>query len=524
MDIRKKLKKLPDSPGVYLMKDKAGKVIYIGKALSLKKRVLSYFKKNIQDTKTRILISNIKDFSCIPTGSEAEALLLEWSLIKRYRPKFNIDLKDDKRYPLLKVTKREKFPRIFIARQRKKDGSIYYGRYTNAKLLKEALAIMRKIFPLRTCKTFPKTACLNYHIGQCLAPCVGRISKKEYARILKDACLFLEGKKTQLVKALTFRMKEASSKKDYEEAARLRDQIKALASVSEGKATFEGFNLETITRRQRLEELRMVLGLAKTPMRIEAFDVSNVFGSEAVGSMVSFFDLLADKQNYKRFKIKTVEGIDDYAMIKEIVTRRYKRLLEEHKPLPDLILIDGGRSHVSVATKALKSIGLKKIPVVGIAKKLERLHVLEKKTPIILKRNSKALQLIQRIRDEAHRFAISYHHVLRGKLTKKSILDQIPGIGLKRKQLLLKTCTEFQLKVYKAVSKVPKGQTCSYKWVAKQIGNPDAVRAVGNALNKNPLPGIIPCHRVIRSDGTLGGFSKGLKAKKKLLKKENIIK
>jgi len=512
MNIKKKLKALPNSPGVYLMKDSRGTIIYIGKASSLKRRVSWYFQKANRgtDTKTMALVDHIAGLDYITTASEIEALLLEASLIKQHQPKYNIDLKDGKRYPLLKLTKKEKFPRLLIARQRKKDGSIYYGRYTNAKLLRQAIDIMRKIFPLRTCRRLPKTPCLNYHIGQCFGPCVGKISQKEYTRIVKDVQLFLEGKKQRLIKDLTARMKKASASRRYEQAARLRDQIRALTSVSSLPASVSG----------EAASLQALLNLPKLPMRIEAFDVSNIFGCEAVGSMVSFFNGSPDKQNYKRFKIKTVAGIDDYAMIGEIVKRRYAGLLKEGRPLPDLVIIDGGRGHVSTAKAALNSLGLETIPTLGIAKKKEHLHILEKKKPIVLKKDSRALQLIQRIRDEAHRFAISYHHILRKKLTKGSILDQIPGIGPKRKQLLIKNFTNFELKVYAAASSIPKGETRPYKWVAESIGSPKAVRAVGNALNKNLFPGVIPCHRVIRSDGSIGGFSKGQAVKKKMLRAE----
>jgi len=283
------------------MKDAKGTVIYVGKAASLKKRVSSYFKpKAALDTKTRILVENIANFDYLLTASEAEALLLEHSLITQYKPKYNISLKDDKRYPLIKVTINEKSPRILIARRRKNDGAIYYGRYTNATLLRQALAIMRQLFPLRTCRTMPKTACLNYHIGQCIGPCIGKCSKKEYDQVVKEVRLFLEGKKQKLIGELTKRMQAASASRNYETAAKLRDRIQALSVIARshpaphircGEFPTSDVGSGGTKSRQSLDELRLALGLGKTPLRIEAFDVSNIFGHEAVGSMVSFFDM-----------------------------------------------------------------------------------------------------------------------------------------------------------------------------------------------------------------------------------------
>jgi len=406
MDLKEKIKKLPSSPGVYLMKDKSADVIYIGKAVSLKKRVSSYFDKRANSYKNDLLVSNIHDVDFIPTSSEEEALLLEAALVREKQPKYNILLKDDKRYPLLKLTINEEFSRLIIARRKLEDGAMYFGPYTNAKLLRNALGIMRRIFPLRTCKSIHESACLNYHIGKCFAPCIKKTDKQGYRQIVEDIVTFLKGRKKELIKSLTIRMNESAAGKDFEKAAGLRDQIHALAMITAVKPATKTTEISVL-------ELQGLLGMKKPPMRIEAFDISNISGREAVGSMVSFFNARPDKSNYRRFKIKHVFVVDDYKMIEEVVTRRYKRILNQNKPMPDLIVIDGGRGHVSVVKKVLSGLNLNNVPLLGIAKKEEKVFLIDKE--IHFDKDSKALQLIMRARDEAHRFAKAYHHVLRRK-------------------------------------------------------------------------------------------------------------
>lgn len=447
MALKETIKNLPDSPGVYIFKDIAGKIIYIGKAGSLKRRILSYFAKTIASPKTEALILNIASVDFIFTKTEAEALIYEASLVKEHQPKYNVDLKDDKRYPLLKLTLNEEYPRLMIVRQQKDDGALnrtvqggamhhtvhgrakYYGRYTSAKLLRQALSYMRKAFPLRTCKTFPKSACLNYHIGQCIAPCIEKSNKDQYAKIVKELQLFLEGKKDLLIKDLTGQMEEESKNKNFENAAQLRDRIRALSFVYD-KDAFE-------IASQQLQQIKKILRLDVIPRRIDAFDISNIYGTHAVGSMVSFYEGRPDKENYRRFRIKTVEKIDDYMMLKEVLIRRLKRIRDEKLPFPNLIIIDGGKGHLNTAKNTLEEFGLSKIPVISIAKRFEEIFVIGRKAPLKLPGNSKALQLIMRIRDEAHRFAISYHHRIRSWLTTESLLDEIPGIGPKRKKELI---------------------------------------------------------------------------------------
>ena len=429
MGLKEKVNSLPSRPGVYIMKDRSGKVVYVGKASNLKKRVASYFKTSGISRRHEALVEKIHDISYISTQNEAEALIYEASLIKSFKPKYNIELKDDKSYPLLKLTLNEDFPRLLITRKINADGSKYYGPYTNVKLLRQALRLIKMFFPLRVCRTLPKRACLNYHMGQCPGPCLDKIKKDEYMTTVEDVMLFLDGKKDALVKTLSARMKKMSSEMDFEGAAKLRDQIIALSAVPIRHAK--------LTPESALTELKDALSLRYIPYRIEAFDISNVMGKESVGSMVSFLKGRADKDNYRRFKIKNVRGIDDYQMIKEIVGRRYERLLKENFKSPDLIIIDGGPGHLGSAKSELDRLKLK-IPIMSIAKEHEYIYTSNKNIPIILPKNSKSLQLIQRIRDEAHRFAISYHRLRRAKYSLTSELDKIDGIGALRKRALLR--------------------------------------------------------------------------------------
>jgi len=407
MDIKKSLEKIPHTPGVYFFHDEKGKVIYIGKAANLKKRVSSYFQKKYLEPRLKLLVSNIEGIDYIPTSSSAEALIYEASFIKEKKPKYNIALKDDKSYPYLKFTVKEKYPRLFVTRDVKKDGSLYYGPYTNVKLLRNAISMMKRIFPLRTCKTLPKKACLEYHINQCLGPCIEKDIDTSYKDLVGDVKVFLSGRKKVLIKRLAERMKKFSEKMQYERALKARNQLEALSVVLDQRK-------HALPLAVDLKELKDILNLRSIPARIEAFDISNIYGKSAVGSMVTFFNAKPAKSDYRRYKIKTVTTIDDYSMIKEIVQRRYRRILAEKKNLPDLILIDGGRGHLNVAAGELKALGLK-VPVIAIAKKNENIYTQGKKSPVVLSRRSKAFMLIQRIRDEAHRFALAYHKMVRKK-------------------------------------------------------------------------------------------------------------
>jgi len=380
--------------------------------------------------KTAALVSRIKDVDYITTSSSAEALLYECSLIKEKKPKYNVELKDDKSYPYLKLTVKEKYPRLFVTRGKKPDGAIYYGPYTNAGLLRKARAMINGIFLLRSCKTLPKKACLKAHIKQCLAPCDGSISKKEYKKLVDEVKLFLEGKKENLIKILSERMHETSKSLEYEKAVVLRDKIEALSLMWKGRKPPPPLNKD-------ISELKEVLGLSLLPTRIEAFDISNIHGKEAVGSMVSFFSGKPQKDEYRRFRIRDIRKIDDYGMIREVVRRRYTRLLKEGGRLPDLIIIDGGKGHLLSARKELNIIAPLKIPVISIAKENEDIYIEGRQKPLKLSRRNLALKLIMRVRDEAHRFAIGYHKLLRGKGLLHSVLDEIDGVGGQRKKALI---------------------------------------------------------------------------------------
>lgn len=401
------ISRLPDSPGVYKFKDASGRIIYIGKAKSLKKRVTSYFSRFLS-AKTQALVAKISDIEYTVTASEAQAELLEAALIKERQPYYNISLKDDKSFPLIKISSDE-FPLVSICRRKKAgkdDASLYFGPYTDAAPLRQAFKVMRRIFGFRSCRRMPKQPCLYCRLKLCPAPCIGNISCAEYKELIDRIKLFLEGRYEELLEELYQDMKEASAKNDFEEAAKFRDQINALSVFRQGSSHEAVFN--------EMEGLKDLLKMDKIPERIEAFDISNISGKEATGSMVSFYRGRPDKNNYRRFRIKRQLKIDDYAMLREVVSRRYERVRRDNLKLPDLVLIDGGKAHLLAAYGEIKNIGLD-LPIVSIAKEKENIYVLGRAIPIRLKSDTPALNLIRRVRDEAHRFAVAYHHVLRRK-------------------------------------------------------------------------------------------------------------
>ena len=406
MDIKKSITSMPESPGVYFFKDNRECIIYIGKAVNLRRRVSSYFGRRHYG-RTALLVRQIDSVDYLPTATGAEALIYEASLIKKHMPRFNVELKDDKSYPFLKLTVKEKFPRLYITREKERDGSVYYGPYTNVKLLRQALVFMKNIFPLRTCNKLPKRTCLNFDIGQCPGPCAHKEAEAFYRETVRDIRLFLSGRRKALIKRLSAKMKEYSEKTEYEKALRYRKRLEAFSVLLDQTG-------HAVPLSGELKSLKDALSLKAVPARIEAFDVSNTGGAHSVGSMVTFFNAAPLKDGYRRFKIKTVSGIDDYAMIKELVRRRYSRLIAENKKMPGLILIDGGQGHLAAAAGELDALGVK-TPVISIAKQDEEIYVRGRSRPVDIPRRSPALKLIQRIRDEAHRFAISYHKLLRGK-------------------------------------------------------------------------------------------------------------
>lgn len=405
-NLQAKIKALPLTSGVYLMKNADGKIIYIGKAVSLRKRVQSYFRKTQTMSKTDQLVAEIRDIDTLDTHSEAQALILEANLVKEHLPKYNFDLRDDKSYPLIEVTG-ETFPRVEIVRPRVRiPTSKYFGPYVDSRLIREALGILRKIFHFRTCDPFPKKECLDFHIGLCQAPCIGKISREEYLRNIRSVCLILEGKKDELYRTLKSEMETLSREKNFEQAAKIRDQLQAIGALYSGSPDVNYY--------KEAEQLQRALGLPRMPERIEGFDISNIMGEQSVGSMVSFLMGKPDKSQYRRFRIKEVGGIDDFKMIAEIVRRRYRRLKEEGLAFPDLIMIDGGKGQLSAACHQLEKLSVS-IPIISLAKREEEIFLPGKRKPVILSRQSLGLKLLQRLRDEAHRFALSYHRNLRAK-------------------------------------------------------------------------------------------------------------
>ncbi|MGD6853854.1 excinuclease ABC subunit UvrC [Bacillus infantis] len=552
--IKNKLMLLPDQPGCYLMKDRQDTVIYVGKAKVLKNRVRSYFTGS-HDGKTLRLVNEIEDFEYIVTSSDMEALILEMNLIKKYDPKYNVMLKDDKSYPFIKLTA-ERHPRLITTRNVKKDKGKYFGPYPNVQAANETKKLLDRIYPLRKCSTLPDRVCLYYHMGQCLAPCVKPVSEKQYKDIVDEIARFLNGGYKDIKKELTVKMTAAAEELDFERAKELRDQIAHIeATMEKQKMTSTDFTdrdvfgfavdkgwmcvqvffirqgklierdvslfpvygepeeemltfmgqfytkanhfkpreilvpdtvneemaeklLEVkVLKPQRgqkkdlvklagknakialqekfslierdeertikaVENLGLQLGIY-TPHRIEAFDNSNIQGTDPVSAMIVFIDGKPEKREYRKYKIKTVKGPDDYESMREAVRRRYTRVLKEGLPIPDLIIVDGGKGHIESVRDVLENeLGLD-IPISGLAKdEKHRTSQLLYGNPleiIPLERNSQEFYLLQRIQDEVHRFAITFHRQLRGKSAFQSLLDDIPGIGEKRKKLLLKT-------------------------------------------------------------------------------------
>ncbi|MGC9337588.1 MAG: excinuclease ABC subunit UvrC [Candidatus Cloacimonadia bacterium] len=560
--IQNKLKLLPENPGVYLMKNDSGKIIYVGKSKNLKKRVSSYFTKNQEFPQKQIMVSQIKDFDYIVTRNEVESLILEANLIKQYKPRFNVALKDDKKYPYIKIDIKNPFPRAIVTRRIQSDGSKYFGPYTEAHSIRNTLNTLEKIFRLRTCtRDIPKNnkqnpfqrPCLNFQINKCDAPCIGNIDYPTYQKKIQQVILFLRGNTEAVISELQKEMKKAAEATNFEEAAKLRDQIQEIQRISTKqvvtKLVRENLDAIGISQEEKLccvvllkvregrlikkehyflehaedeaiefilarfipqyytqqedipkkilvntipedvdliaqwlhtefvvphrgdkyqllkmanqnafmqldekrlshlkstyrtvfvvKELKDALHLSTFPRKIAAFDVSNLQGKEAVASMVFFDNGKPKKSQYRRYKIKNVRGINDYEMIEEAVTRYLSHLDEENVEEPDMILIDGGKGQLAFAQKALKKYHYD-ISLFAIAKRLEEVFTVGQKEPIVIARTSQALRLLQRIRDEAHRFAITYHKTLRDRKTSFSELDSIPGIGEKRKLLLLK--------------------------------------------------------------------------------------
>ena len=585
-----RLRVTPESPGVYLMKDSRGNVLYVGKASVLRNRLRTYFGSSSNlPNKIRRMLAQLDDFECIVTDSEAEALILENTLIKRYRPRYNARLKDDKTYPFLKIDLKEEFPRVYITRKVAKDGARYFGPFATAGTVRQTMDLIKKLFPYRSCTKHitgnDPRPCLEYYINRCVAPCTGYASKEEYARVIQQVILFMEGDTEAVTQDLQQNMERSAERLEFERAAVLRDRIRSVERVAEEQrikvdsnpikdmdviALAQGNNeswvqtffvrhnklvgsdhffmegtqddppelvlgqfvkqfyetaltipprillqhpLEdeeliaswlkglrggpvrlTTPRRgihkrlldvvatnarqglaqyrvkwlndadvtqQAMEELQEELSLPLPVRRMECYDISHIQGTNTVASMVVFEDARPKPAHYRRFKVKNVEGVDDYESIREVLRRRFKRMAtarakdarELHEGgealgrrdsvdtwgiLPDLVLIDGGKGQLSAALEVFLELGLDDIPLASLAKENEELFVPHAPEPIVLAGNSQALYLVQRIRDEAHRFAITYHRNLRSKSSVRSAIDMVTGIGPKRKRTLLR--------------------------------------------------------------------------------------
>jgi len=563
------LKRLPQRPGVYLMRDSAGQILYVGKATSLYHRVRSYFQNPRRlNPKLQKLVARVADIDFYVATSETEALIMELNFIKQYHPRYNVSLKDDKTFPYLKVDISDDWPRVYATRRFQDDGGRYFGPFANARSVKQTLKTLRGIFPFRTCTRVINRKgrpCLEYHLGHCLAPCTGNVGREEYRRVIGEVILFLEGKREKVVRELKSQMNQAARATDYEKAARLRDQIQAIedviegeriaatirgeqdvvAFVSEGDQAFaqvlfvrgnkltgrEGFLLQgashepprqimtsfvkqfyssspqipprlllqypvddkevirewlrgkrggavTIEVPRRgskkqlvdiaaenarqglerikikelaapkslqaaLEEIQKELKLPAPPERMEAYDISNIQGTSAVGSLVVFEKGRPKPAHYRRFKIRTVAGADDYAMLREVLRRRFKRAgggkasTDAWAIPPDLVLIDGGKGQLNAVLSVLEEMNIA-LPLASLAKENEEIFLPRRRAPVVLPKSSPGLQLLQRLRDEAHRFAISYFTSVHRKKTFTSALDGIPGIGPRRKSALLR--------------------------------------------------------------------------------------
>jgi excinuclease ABC subunit C len=567
-NIQQKLANLPDRPGAYIYKDERGEVLYVGKAVSLKNRVRSYFQEGGgHSARIRIMIGRVHDIETIVTDSEVEALILECNLIKKHRPHYNVRLRDDKQYPYICLTMHEPFPRPIIVRRVKKDGNRYFGPYTNSWSMRQTLRVIKQVFRIRTCarkieEGDRQRVCLDYHMGLCSGPCASLIARSDYLKAVEDVCHFLEGKSESVLRQLGEQMEAAAEDLNFEKAARLRDQIKGIQNVIEKQKIvstdlteqdvvavvtdnvqtcvqlffirngrlvgqeqkfLEGAHPEELpdaarqflqqyyqdahqvprelllshevtdrelieqwlgARRgarvhvntpQRGEKRRMVemaitnaqlaleerknriasdqskaedalielaeqLDLPNLPYRIEGFDISNTQGSESVAAMVVFEGGQPKKSDYRKFKIKSVDGPDDFASMREVIRRRLERAIagdEKFGELPDLILIDGGKGQLGAAVEVQKELDVE-IPTLGLAKQFEEIFLPGRSLPVILPRNSQALFLLQRLRDEAHRFGLTYHRKLRSQRATLSALDDIQGIGRKRRESLLK--------------------------------------------------------------------------------------
>ncbi len=443
--LKDKLRHLPHRPGVYLFKDRFQRVIYIGKARDLHRRVHQYFhpsRRMTADLKTRALIESICDLEVHTVKSEPEALLLEGKLIKQFRPRYNISFRDDKRFLLVRVNLSDPFPRFHLTRIRKEDGCRYFGPFAHSGSLRATLNLMKKLFGLRSCyPTIPTEHdyrhCLDHIIKNCTAPCISKISSEAYKMRVEQACEFLEGKSKEMRDNLRAEMEKAAMELDFEKAASLRNLIQDLERITTPQKRFVKQFIVAIDPERDLAELGEALRLSAPPRIIECFDISNISDAHKVASMVCFRNGKPDESAYRRYRIRTVEGQDDFACMAEVVQRRYSRLLREGSKFPSLIIVDGGKGQLSSARAELVALGLGHLKIIGLAKEKEEIYFPECDLPLRLDPHGGALRMLQRVRDEAHRIANEYHQLLLSRRVKESILDDCPGISLARRTRLL---------------------------------------------------------------------------------------
>jgi excinuclease ABC subunit C len=421
-----KVRAFPPCPGVYLMKDREGRVIYIGKAKHLRNRAGSYFHKAAAgDRRITDLVAEIADIECLPADTEVDALLLEARLIKDIQPKYNTDLKDDKTYPYLQIRTREDFPRVEFTRKPRR-GAKLYGPFTSARSLRAAIQVLQRVFRFRTCKLDIDDGdqkwrwfrpCILHNIGQCTAPCNFRVTKEQYREQIRRLIMVLDGKKKGLLAEMEAEMKQASTELNFEKASILRDQIAALNKLELRGEVDKDVQPEVfvLDPRRGVHGLQKILKLHELPRVVEGLDIAHFAGNETVASLVQFVDGVPFKPGYRRFKIKSVAGVDDYASMREVVTRRYRRLQQDDDVFPDIILIDGGKGQLHAAHNALVQLDIKPPCLISLAKREEEIYLLDQDEPLKLSRNSAALRLLQYVRDEAHRFAQHYHKLLRHK-------------------------------------------------------------------------------------------------------------
>ncbi len=440
-ELIKFVKGFPDRPGVYLMRDENGEIIYVGKAKSLRKRVSSYFRHTHASPRLNKLVETIRDISTMRTETEIEALILENRLIKLYQPFFNVDLKMNERYAYIKITA-EKHPRIIVTRVKMDDGAVYIGPYVRVSEVRALLRLVERYLPLRSCggaEAKPQNGrpCMKYSLGRCLAPCCGLCTENEYRDRVADVALLLQGHGAELVERLRKRMDKAARELKFEEAAHLRDTIRAIWRVSRQQNTIPEIPSGKDNFWEVLNSMQRTFHLPVLPWRIDGFDISHSAGNFTVGVAVVFEQGYPNPSLYRKFNIRTVEGIDDFRSMKETLTRRYKRCLEGQEPLPQLILIDGGSVQLEFAMQALDDLGIHNIPIISLAKEFEEVYMPNQKEPVRLDHTDPVLRLLQHVRDESHRFAITSHRTRRGKSFTRSKIEEVPGIGRAKAAMLI---------------------------------------------------------------------------------------